>query len=160
MMGYDEDKVKVHDANICAQVASWLGYLAHARDVFIMLEKPTQSRLLKFPAIEVLVEATGAKSMLTYLGSFGDNHKIPKPVHLITTLPEETWGEMARRKPKLDVTKEERESCHDVSKAGWVTTGKEHRLVYVFVSASESLLHTLLPLHILHIMLLTQFLQA
>ncbi|CAK0855932.1 unnamed protein product [Prorocentrum cordatum] len=136
-----EEMNKVKEANMCADVAAWLIFLCHARDVFYVLEKPVQSRLYSYPAIESSLDICGASQALTYLGAFTDDQTIPKAVHLATSLPKHTWAHFTRPKPKKELSTDQKSKFHFVTKEGWVCSGNQLKSTQYYPPAYCHALH-------------------
>ena len=78
--------------------AGWLVCLAAARDVWVLVEQPTNSLGFKVPGMRASLDMVDARRLLTYMGAF--EHKMPKATHLYTTLPEVADKYLVRKKPK------------------------------------------------------------
>ena len=81
----DTSRDDVAEANVSAIVVAWLAVLAHARDVFVIIEQPVRSFFFAHPAILAMLRSIRAERMVTYLGGFGALSL--KPLDLWFTVP-------------------------------------------------------------------------
>ena len=99
----------------------WLLQLAHCRGAWFLVEKPMQSRMDGHPALEFAMWTLNAPMIHTYLGGFVESPVIPKPLHLITSLPARVHHFLVHKKPKCVG---DRSSVHAETVRGWVQSGK------------------------------------
>jgi len=110
-------RADIADANLFATNLAWLVTMAAMRQVFMLIEQPKGSLLLKFGPFAVARTTASLRVLMTYMGAFA--HPMMKPTWLLTNIPSGAasfliksrprtinTGEFHRRVPKRKVPKE------------------------------------------------------
>lgn len=95
----DESVPDVFEANITATIVAWLTEYMFYRNVWTLLEQPSDSVHGNFPSVKSVYELLGIKRHLTYLGAFGN--PLCKGTYLWTSFPSEVMEcHLVRPKPE------------------------------------------------------------